>query len=661
MKQFKLIIIALIATILPAIANSQNLDSIAVFTKFTKEGSDVVRLLLRWLKPGFSEQKTGIQIFRMELGVDKDYKLLNEKPLKPFTKEDYAKMENGDSLEVLNQKAIFDNISKNKASGSVIEKVRFAQNLQNEYGFYFLITTRIREVSLSSGLEYIDKTAVKDRIYSYKVVILNDKKSNRFGVAQITTFEDYLPLSELVATNDEKAVHFKWVQTEEMNPIISYNLEKSADGVQFKPINNAPFYFSPNISQTDSTDGSELFINFTTDSVAENYKPNFYRLVGIDVWGEEHISEQIVKAMGVDKTPVPAPQHFETSIDENAKSITFTWNLTDETDLKGFYVYQSNDVKNDYRKVGEDLLAKNQRSFTIQNAVPDLHYYIKLATIDTAGNEEISRMAHGYLPDIYPPTAPENLFAKIDTTGKLILSWNKHPDHNLNGFRIFTTNRDGGKWIQVNQRFIADTFFVDTLNLNSLLEKKYYTVIAVDAAFNNSPKAARIEVKLPDLVGPLAPAFESLTAEGEKVMMHISPSGSKDVKEVLVYRRQAGQSEWTLTNSLSWNTLSFNETLTEGSYEYALAARDSSGNEGSKSASYFIDLKLVEAKITFKNFEVKKQKTGIALNWETGSNAKNYIVYRTEGKKVEKIAVVTTGKYVDNSAEKGKNYTLSSI
>ncbi|MBN2746735.1 MAG: hypothetical protein JXR34_08405, partial [Bacteroidales bacterium] len=599
--------------------------------------------------------ENGYEIYRMELGVDKDYKLLNITPLKPFTKADYAKMENGDSVEALNQKAIFDNITKNKTQKSAFEKVKFAQNLQNEYGFYFLITTRIREISMSSGLEFLDKTATKDRIYSYKVKIANDSK-NRTGFSEITTVDLQLPVAELIAVNDEKAVHFKWAQSSEINPIISYNLEKSADGENFSLVNMAPFYFSENISQADTNTNSTIFINFTTDSLSENYKPYFYRLVGIDVWGQEHKSSQIVKAMGVDKTPVAAPKHFETSINEEAKSITFSWKMADETDLEGFFVYQSNDPKNDFRKVEQKMLEKTATSYTIKEATPDMHYYIKLVTIDTATNEDISTAAYGYLPDVYPPATPENLAAKIDSTGKLTLSWNKHPEHNLLGYRIFTTSREGGKWIQLNQSFVVDTFYTDTLNLKSLLQRKFYIIVAVDAAFNISPKAAGIEVKLPDIVNPLAPAIKSLTAENASVTIEILPSGSKDVKEVLMYRRQQGQESWALVKRLDINTFTFTENLTAGSYEYALTSIDSAGNESEKSNPYSIDIKSVENKIVFNSFNVKKQKSGIEISWETSIKAKNYIVYRTEGKNVEKMAIVQGATFTDSKAEKGKNY-----
>ena len=653
-------IIILFAILMPILAVAQNteVDTLTLFTKLSNEGM-MLKIIPSKAQTWLLGAENGYVISRKEIGRDMDFKVLNNKPLKPFSKSQYKNLANGDSIMILQQKAIFNNISKNSQSMSYVDRIQFVDNLQKEYGFYILVSTRIKGISQSSGMEFLDKSAKPGRTYLYKVEIAGDNNLQHSTVKLVNYLDFDLGIPNINPQEGDKGIRINWMHSKVDYPILCYFVEKSEDNKSFVRITEAPIYANHLLNEVDTINNSGYSEMFYFDSLAQNYKPFYYRLVGVDVWANEHISKDVVKAMGRDLTPPDPVEVISFSTNDSIKSITYNWVYTPETDFAGFQLYTSDKFRGNYELVEDKLFAKETRSYTFEKVEEATAKYFRIATVDTAGNTSFSNPKFSTLRDLYPPATPTGLKASIDTSGILFIQWDKNTEKDIRGYKVLTTNKIDGKLIAPKTEMIVDTFIIDTINLKSLLKFKYFSLVAIDYNFNVSERSPIIKVKLPDIVGPSSGKITKIEVNKSSANIHWLPSVSKDVMSQNVLRRIDGSKEWKTVATLSNTATNYTDNnIAQGSYEYSVMAIDSSENAGSKSVVYAIEIKAEPENIVIEDFKAKKNNGKAELSWKSsGSEAKFYIIYREDKKgNLKAIASVTENKFSDKLVKNGRTY-----
>ncbi len=652
-----IITIAIVVLGLSAYAQNNESDTVLLFSKFTDQGV-MLKIAPQKAQTWLMGAENGYQIWRKEVGVDKSFKLITSTPLKPYAKDDYANIENGDSVRALQQQAIFDNIAKNKQPMSMVERIKFVEKLQNEYGFYFLVSSRIRALSQSSGLEYIDNTVQQNRFYIYKVNIFNDKSKTRTTMVTVNTLPSTLLRADLAAVEGDKTIKLLWEHKKEQNPVLCYHIERSTDGKNFERITAEPLYHNHNLNSKQDDEAEFNNVMFFVDQLDANYKPYYYRIVGIDIWAMEHTSQEVIMAMGRDKTPPPVVQNIKYEINDSSKSITYKWDYTAPSDFKGFKFYVAHKLKGQYKEVEEPISAADIRAYKFENVTEGNAYYFRIAAIDTAGNIAYSMPRFANLPDIYPPSAPTGFSASIDTIGALRLKWNKNPESDIRGYKIVASNSKSAKMIAPQSMLIVDTFYMDTLNIKSLSKYKYFAIRAVDHNFNMSERSPIISVQLPDIIPPSAGKISAVELEESQARILWIPSASKDVASQNILRRKMGEEQWAIVKVVGATTRQYTDIIDQpGVYEYSIEAVDSANNKGEHALGYAIELKAKKQNIVITEFKAKKKDGAAVLSWTaTGGEPKYYIVYRKDKYGIKSIASVNQPTFTDKSVKPDSGY-----
>jgi hypothetical protein len=651
------IIIAMVISI-AGYAQIANTDTLLVYTKYTNEGV-MIKIAPQLAQTWLLGAENGYEITRAESGTDNEPVLITRKPLKPFTAAEYEEMENGDSVKAYQQLAIFDNMAKNKSKMSMYDRVLFSTKLQNDYGFYYMLVTRIREIGKTSGLEFIDKTAEKDRSYIYSVKIKGDKVESRQGYSFINTVEEQMVLPELVCIEGDKSVEFNWEHKGGTDPVLCYYIEKSEDGKTFHRISSAPVYYQPENKYRPEEEVNNPKIISRNDSLKENYKPYYYRLVGVDIWAEEHTSEDVVKVVGVDKTPPPAVTTISSRDSIEEKSLIFSWEYNAPSDFAGFKLLVSNKLSSGYHLADSNLFPASTGEYTLKNFDKNQPVYFRILTLDTAGNYSVSEPEFAMLPDLFPPSVPTGFTAAVDTNGVLTLRWNANPENDIKGYHVLGCNSARGRYISATGLSVKDTFYIDTLNTNSLTKYKYFRLEALDYNFNTSEQTEPVTVSLPDRIAPLSPVILKVKSGKNGVRINWIPSGSEDVKQQQILRRKAGDDQWKIIGNTAPADTVFVDNLTEtGTYDYAMRAIDSAGNKGVFSPEFTVEVKPQKPQILITGFKAKKKNGAAVLTWSSeGATPKFYLVYREDNNKnIRIIASVRNSGYTDNQVSKGNSY-----
>src|SRR5690606_18156447 len=172
---------------------------------------------------------------------------------------------------------------------------------------------------------------------------------------------------------------------------------------------------------------------------------------------------------------------------------------------------------------------------------------------------------YAQLVDSIPPVVPSGFAGKIDTTGIVTLKWDRNPDSDLLGYRIFRSNFEEDEFVQLTEGPVLTEEYFDSIPLNSLTETIYYKVAAVDQRYNISDASDALELKKPDKVPPVAPVLRNPEASAASITISWIPSSSADVEKHVLYRAESSNAnEWTVLSviSLSDTTYAYSDNAT---------------------------------------------------------------------------------------------------
>jgi fibronectin type 3 domain-containing protein len=636
-------------------AQVSNTDTLFLYSKYTDKGVKlkiIPQLAQTWLLGA----EKGYTITRTESGGKKV--VLNKDPLLPYSKEECSVFENGDSLAEFNQTAIYDHIEKNKREMTAFERIGFVEKLQNDYGFYILLATRIPEIGISSGLEFTDETAEKGKTYFYEVKIAGDNHPSRLANCFVNAEKNEVLLPELDAIGNDHTASLSWMHQGVTEPILYYYVEKSEDGSNFERI-SYPIYYSPEDRFEESHSNNKAKVIYKEDSLVENYKTYFYRLVGVDVWAEEYISDDKVMVVGEDQRPPHPVDVLNVDLDKVSKKITYSWDYEEPADFAGFRFFSSDRINGKYKPLNEGISIKDIRSFTIDNAKENEAVFFMVVAYDTSGNYAPSEPKIAMLPDLYPPSVPTGFNARIDTNGCVTLYWNANPENDIKGYRIFASNSKKDKGASLEGLLIKDTFYLDTINLKTLSKFKYFQLEAVDYNINGSGRTAYITVKLPDQQAPSPSQFREIDKTPNGLMLTWSKSLSMDVKNYVIYRKKVTQKNWYLVAEVSSDKNSYKEVdELVGNYEYKLQVVDSSGNKSAFSETILVKVQAKDKQIIFSEIKAKKKDEGVEVSWKTENEKDGYYVVFRKEKSGDFVAIgsVKEHSFLDKNVKKGNTY-----
>lgn len=448
------------------------------------------------------------------------------------------------------------------------------QELTNRFSSALFAADRNRKAAQAMALSFTDTDVDLNKNHAYHIILITEEKKvyQTFTIYNPNYSYSFTPTITKTAEKEEMVV-LSWDKASHAAHYSSYWIERSTDNIHFSKLNEVPYVhaFDANLP---SHDDDFVYI----DSV-ENYIPYYYRIVGLDAFGDESTPSESIKLMGKDKTPpaVVDAAKAEMYLDQ---FMQITWqHHTQDIDLAGFYLKKSPLREGPFVSCSP-LLDVTERSF--KDLAPNYlstNFY-QVCAVDTAQNVACSYPIYGLIRDTIPPLKPTGLKGKIDSSGVVTLNWDAGKELDLKGYNIYFANKWNRVFTILNEKPIYTNQYIDTVNLNSLTEDIYYRIVAMDVRDNLSSFSDMVQLFKPDTIPPGPSIFTEFVSKNEKITLKWAPSSSKDVVQQLLLKSVNGNAFNVIqkldksTNSYSDQDLKPNEK-----YQYRILAIDDSGLE----------------------------------------------------------------------------------
>lgn len=596
----------------------------------------LLKIMLRQTDAFVHFKQNGWNIERAAIsnGDTSAFTRLNESPIKPASRERWEALKNQSDMVGPILKVLYPEPTK-EAPQSFFGQVNSHQTLNNRHYFYLFLSADNRAVSKASGLEYLDKSAERDKEYLYRATIQGHEDSPGHSGEKVVNTRDLADsyrAPELRAGNKDSAALLSWNHRGYKNLFLSYDVQRAAGQKPFRNINDAPLAYNKERGR-DTTDGLMYFL----DSLKEVGTTYRYRLVAHDYFGLDSEPSNVVPVKFRDLHAPPAPQGLKVQPAGGGMEVVWDYPHRPE-DLAGFYAVRSkHSSSGPFNRLHEKLLPSDQKNYVDQNAGARDDYFYAVAAFDTAGNFNVSNGVSPSVPDTIAPEPPKGLEAKVDSSGLVALRWQMGDADDLSGFRVFRSLSRDYEFVQVTDTPTVYNAYVDTLNLNSLNSKVYYKVVAVDDRWNHSRFSDVLEVTRPDTIAPTRALLTGATYEKGMVRLEWEPSSSQDVEKQYVMYRGEGQNQWQVLDSLRGNEKdSYSAPLTDTTRAWQLAIQTMDDN-GLHSGLSNIRKVVVDSYSPVPPVEDFQAENGggdqVQLSWETPSKAEKYrlMLYRAQG------------------------------
>jgi len=622
---------------------------------------------LRWAptKPGAWTllNKTGYVLERFERdenGLAINLTKLSASAIKPEPLEQWKRFagDTPDKNALIAAQAIYGKKFTAAGSRRMGQKI---DDLTNRYSFALLAADLSYETALASGLAFIDKAAAANKKYFYRLYpAVRNTGYSAIDTANCivhTNSADVLvaPIVDSV-TEGEHSIELLWSKELHRRRFTAYYIEKSQDGAHFVRLNKEPYINM----ESDLT--PKPWFQFA-DSLKKNYDPNYYRVVGINSFGELSGPSNPIRAMGRDKTAPPPPINVKTKMLPGNRA-EISWESAESADLKGFMIGRSQNSLVGFQPVSQKTLEPRTRKFVDEH--PDMdtaNYYIVVAT-DTANNASASFSVFNFVADTIAPAKPTGLKASVDTTGTVRLRWDRNREKDLKGYIVFYANQRDHIFTTAVKHAISDTAFADTIQLWTLTKKIYYQLKAEDKTGNVSAASDILELARPDIVPPAPPVFTGYEVKPSTIYLKWMNSNSQDVANHLLYRRSKADpvSRVIMTTNLK-AVSSFTDTSIAPAeyYEYKIVAVDSAGLNSGDGASLSVQTPEKNTKSALNSLVVNYNKTSqqAEISWVNPGTGTQVIIYRAEnGGGFQTVATPAKGatNWVDKTIKTGGNY-----
>lgn len=519
----------------------------------------------------------------------------------------------------------FDNGKNGNSFNSITEKYN---EQQNRFGFALIMADFDPEIASGMGFRFVENHPKKDLYYLYSIIPAPNNHLMKIDTGRVFVEpgnyyqKEAFPVVTAVA--GDKIIKLHWDGEQPMNNFSGYIIEKSKDGNNFTRINRLPFV----AFKKNKNIGSPIEFS---DSVAHDYKNYYYRVTGINAFGDHSSPSKTVIVQSVDLT---APRYpIISSIKSNPVngSIQLQWTKKEkENDFKGFVVGRSTSMKGPFQPLSKDFLPFGTTSFTDDHPDANAPNYYIVAAVDTAGNAGRSMPAYMNVDDHTPPAQPNGLTGKIDSLGIVTVQWNWGKEKDLAGYKIFYANSSDHIFTPLNSDLLTDRLFRDSITLKTLSKKIFYKVIAYDKSMNPSLASSVLALTKPDKIAPVAAIIKTFLVTDSGVNINWMRSPSNDVANQFIFRKQDSSSVWALLSEPTLRETSFTDKqiVTGHKYSYSIETIDSSGLSSGK--SFPLQVYVYKSGLTegIKNFQLtnSRESNMVSMKWTPPLEEINYYI-----------------------------------
>ena len=546
---------------------------------------------------------------------------------------------------------ILQNIHRNwentyrEGDASLMEKI---DNFNNRWSLVHYAADMNKNAARMAGLMYVDRDIDPDKLYSYKIQAAPGNFFPRESYQMVNNNRPESPPKIYDALGKEKEIHLLWERAYHEKRFSGYFIEKSKDGVSFDRINKVPYV------QMFSTDLDDADFIIYKDSV-HTEEIHYYRLIGIDAFGDESQPSIILSAASKDVTPPPAPI---LSIDTQDKhlSATLSWAQPEGEPVTTYHLKRTfGDASYTFQDWADGTLVAKEDKALIEGL-----YGYQLIAEDSLGNQSLSNEVYVKIHDLEPPMAPTGLSATRNTSGNIILTWEEGKELDIIGYYVYAADGEKRNLTRITDVPHRSRLYIDSLSRNLQNEKRHYQIVAVDNDYMVSTFSEILEVERPDFTPPSPSLINHYEVNQEGIHLHFLPSSSRDVQSHRLRRKMKGIENWETLWTTEESRMSYIDTEVEPSttYTYTYQAIDDQGNESRVVRE--VEVSTAAEALPTPQLSGQIIENKISLSWKSENNIKQALIYRSYNQGKPTLLKRVDGKltqYIDSDTSQGSQYT----
>jgi fibronectin type 3 domain-containing protein len=257
---------------------------------------------------------------------------------------------------------------------------------------------------------------------------------------------------------------------------------------------------------------------------------------------------------------------------------------------------------------------------------------------------------------------PSGFAGRIDSTGKVWLSWNPNEEKDLDGYRVYRSNRPDFEFLLITPAVVKQPFYTDSVTLNTLTQQVYYRLRAIDLRQNQSAFSHVLELVRPDTIPPVAPVIKSVEAQKGALLLTWINSSSTDVVRHHIYRKQSGDTTFRLLAHIDRKpekqSTYADRTVEPGeTYTYQVRAEDNSQLYSTPSAP--AQQKALGGLVEQVVLKKREYSDRAVLHWDIKSkkDVERVLIYRAStGADLQVYDNTTESSYADNKIVPNHTY-----
>lgn len=501
------------------------------------------------------------------------------------------------------------------------------------YGFLY------PRAALALGQLFVDQhvQAGEDVTYKIERVNMQDQPIGKTLVQTVHVTPDVVPIPAQVKAevqNRNVTLSWRYPKADEQHDdrVIKFWVYRTTDttGKTYERVNEKP------ILRNAATESFRYQTLLPVGSQGERYY-----VVAASLSNQLSPPSAFVNAKPTDATP-PAIITNVAARTNTANLPEITWPTAIEPDAIGYHVYRGERQGLPFTRLTNKPLRLSETLYVDASAPKGSVWLYTITVVDRSGNEsEPSNPATIRVSDQNPPPEPQNLRIRLDEGRNVQLSWQTPalpPDFKTWVVlrRLFDPRVPRVPFDQISSDSLRVPQFTDTgLSTRKLREgaSYQYAVLAADHSRKFSDTLF-VTLKMPDVTPPVPPAnIRMTTIRGTGLNVQWSPSSSTDVTRYRLYRRTGSQPFQLLTQTnRGEHTYRDAQVQPAETYQYAVAAVDSLGNESLRQESESVLVNDGTAPRTVRNLRVSATPQGIRIRWEPiiAPDLKTYRVLRAD-------------------------------
>lgn len=516
--------------------------------------SDGSKILLRWVVSDYETWQEsiseGFRIERYTTKINGTSVAANqiaatlvtlENDLKPLSEPDWDLLFSNNNFAELAQNTLYDEDVTVQISG--VPSFADAINAENSRHtrFLFSMFAADQDFAVAEGLAVglSDQTAVPGEEYVY-IVSLNSTNPSLLDIGSSVSISladvPVLPKpSDLSAEGFDMAAVISWNTEELKNSYTTYDILRASNGAPSK-INDLPVLFAAEGEENPK-------YSMYKDSLENNNTMYRYQVVGRTPFGLTGPPSDFVMVQG--KPPrLDLQFKIDTSM-HNGGNVLIDWNNFDssfEPQLTGFNIYRSKESTKGFEKINPTLIPKKERA--APDSAPLKVAYYQLEAIDENDYSYLSPVILVQELDSIPPGIPTGLTGKFITSKRVKLEWDKNPEEDMKGYRLFAGNKENSNYTQITKVAVEEEFYYFDIEEKFVVDSIYFKILASDKNENYSEKSLCVAIARPDITPPSKPVLLKVNPTPNGIELGFKFSTSPDVNYHVVQRKRVAAPGW---------------------------------------------------------------------------------------------------------------------